>query len=103
MVFSGSFCTPLVFGHVVIISGKIKDAAKSLEISLAADTNNFDIPLHMEVIFGDDARIVRNTKLNNQFGAKEDGDGFAKIRNPLKSGDIFWRGLADIINCFVCI
>lgn len=105
MEFSGSFCTPLVFGHVVIISGKIKEDAESLEISLAADTHNFDIPLHIEVIFGKDARIVRNTKLNNQLGAIEDSAGFSKEKNPLKSGDIliFWRVVDDVSRCLFCL
>ena len=88
MVFSGTLATPLVFGHVIIISGAIKDDAERLEINFLADTNQYDIPLHMEVIFGADPKIMRTSKLNNLFGAKENNTGFSKELNPLKRGDI---------------
>lgn len=85
--FVGSFNSPLEFGHVVIVSGKIRDAAENFTLNLLSD-NASDIPFHANVIFGENCQIIRNTKINGEFGAAETSGGIlTKEPNPLKSGE----------------
>lgn len=84
--FVGSFYSPLEFGHVFIIGGKIKDSAENFTVNLISDRN--DIPLHMNIVFGEHGQIIRNTKLNGEFGAGENiGGMITKVKNPLKPGE----------------
>jgi hypothetical protein len=86
--FRGSFHSPLEFGHVVIIGGVTKHSAENLIIDLLSDKNTSDTPLHVNVVFGENEQIIRNTKINGEFGAAETSPGiFTKQKNPLKSGD----------------
>lgn len=86
--FTASFYLPLEFGHVVIVSGKIKEAAENFTLNLISDNNALDIPLHMNVVFGENGQIIRNTKLNGEFGAGENMGGMiTRVRNPLKPGE----------------
>lgn len=86
--FVGSFHTPLEFGHVVIIGGKIRDDAENFTLNFLSEKNASDIPFHMNVVFGDNEQIIRNTKINGEFGIAEDLPGMlTKQRNPLKSGE----------------
>lgn len=86
--FVGTFQSHLEFGHVVIISGKIRDAAENFILNFLSENNASDIPFHMNVVFSENSQIIRNTKINGEFGAAENLPGmFTKERNPLKSGE----------------
>lgn len=86
--FLGAFHTTLEFGHVVIIGGKIRDEAENFTMNFLSEHNTSDIPFHMNVVFGENEQIIRNTKINGEFGAAENMVGmFTKQKNPLKSGE----------------
>ncbi|XP_070504243.1 galectin-9-like isoform X2 [Chironomus tepperi] len=88
--FTGSFQSPLEFGHVIVISGIARKTAENFFINFLGDKASGDIPLHLNVVFGENEQIIRNTKINGEFGAAETSPGmFTKERNPLKSGDRF--------------
>lgn len=87
--FTGSFHSMLEFGHVIVISGQIRNSAENFTMNLLSENNAADIPFHMNVVFGENGQIIRNTKINGEFGAAENMGGmFTKERNPLKSGEI---------------
>lgn len=87
--FLGSFSATLEFGHVIIVRGIIKRSAENFILNFLSENESGDIPLHMNFTFGDDnSQIIRNTKLNGEFGAAETSGGmFTKEKNPLKPGD----------------
>ena len=87
--FLGSFYSTLEFGHVVIISGSIKKSAETFILNFLSENTSGDIPFHMNFTFGDgNSQIIRNTKINGEFGAAETSGGmFTKEKNPLKPGD----------------
>jgi hypothetical protein len=85
--FVGTFHSALEFGQVLIISGTIKKSAENFTLNLLSE-NNSDIPFHMNFVFGDNSQIIRNTKINGEFGAAENFPGlFTKEKNPLRSGE----------------
>lgn len=85
--FTGGFFSPLEFGQVIIIGGKIKENAENFTLNLLSD-NSLDIPLHMNVVFGENGQIIRNTKINGEFGVAENiGGMLQKVKNPLKAGE----------------
>lgn len=85
--FIGSFHSTLEFGQVVIISGTIRKSAENFTLNLLSE-NASDIPFHMNFVFGENSQIIRNTKINGEFGAAEASPGmFIKEKNPLKSGE----------------
>lgn len=95
--FLGAFHTTLEFGHVVIIGGKIRDGAENFTMNLQSEANTSDIPFHMNVVFGENEQIIRNTKINGEFGAAENMVGmFSKQKNPLKSGEFDQNPIARI-------
>jgi hypothetical protein len=84
--FVGAFHTTLEFGHVVIISGKIKNSADNFTLNFLSE-NIADIPFHMNAVFGDKNQIIRNSKIHGEFGAAENTSGMlTKEKNPMKSG-----------------
>lgn len=86
--FTAGFHSTLEFGHVIIISGKTRDNAENFTLNLLGDNNAYDIPFHMNVVFGENSQIIRNTKINGEFGTAENTAGmFYKETNPLKSGE----------------
>lgn len=86
--FVGSFSSTLEFGHVIIISGTIKKSAENFTLNLLSDNSSADIPFHMNFVFGENSQIIRNSKINGEFGAAENMGGmFTKEKNPLKAGD----------------
>lgn len=87
--FLGSFYSTLEFGHVIIISGSIRKNAETFILNFLSENNAGDVPFHMNFIFGDEkSQIIRNTKINGEFGAAETSGGmFTKENNPLKAGD----------------
>lgn len=85
--FVGTFHSTLEFGQVVIISGAIRKSAENFTLNLLSE-NSSDIPFHMNFVFGENSQIIRNTKINGEFGIAENGVGmFIKEKNPLKSGE----------------
>ena len=85
--FVGTFHSTLEFGQVVIISGAIRKSAENFTLNLLSE-NASDIPFHMNFVFGENNQIIRNTKINGEFGAAETSPGmFIKAKNPLKSGE----------------
>lgn len=89
--FTGSLYSPLEFGHVLIVSGKSTASAEKFVLNLT-NNNALDIPLHMNVIFGEKNQIIRNTKINGEFGAAENMGGMiTKQMNPLRAGEICWN------------
>lgn len=87
--FVGSFSSTLEFGHVVIISGGIKKTAENFTLNFLSDNSSIDIPFHMNFAFGENCQIIRNSKINGEFGAAENSAGmFNKENNPLKAGDL---------------
>lgn len=86
--FIGSFFSPLEFGHVIIVSGKVSENAENFTLNFLADKNGYEIPLQMYVLFGEEGQIIRNSKINGQLGVTEIEPTFnGKVPNPLKSGD----------------
>jgi Galactoside-binding lectin len=86
--FVGSFNSTLEFGHVIIISGKLKEPAENFTLNLLGDNGLYDVPFHMNVVFGENSQIIRNTKINGDFGTAENMGGMlTKEMNPLKSGE----------------
>lgn len=65
--FSGTLHSPLEFGHVIVISGKAKRNAENFILNFMSDKTSSDIPLHVNVVFGEKEQIIRNTKLNGEF------------------------------------
>lgn len=87
--FVGTFHSTLEFGQVIIISGKIKNSAENFTLNLLSEKSLSDIPFHMNFVFGENCQIIRNTKINGEFGAAENSPGmFTKEKNPLRSGEI---------------
>lgn len=87
--FTGSFHDTLEFGQVIIISGTIKKSAENFTLNLLSENNSSDIPFHMNFVFGENCQIIRNTKINGEFGAAENTPGmFTKEKNPLRSGEV---------------
>lgn len=87
--FIGSFYSPLEFGHVIIVSGKVSENAEIFTLNFLADKNCYEVPLQIHVKFGDDEQIIRNSKINGELGTAETESAFNyKEKNPLKSGDI---------------
>ena len=88
--FMGSLHSPLEFGHVVIVSGKVSENAEHFTLNFLADKNGYEIPLQIYVSFGADGQIIRNSKINGLLGAAEIEPAFnGKETNPLKSGDSY--------------
>lgn len=86
--FLGSLHSPLEFGHVIIIGGKIRVEAENFTLNFLSENNASDIPFHMNVVFGESGQIIRNTKINGEFGAAETiGGMITKEKNPMKSGE----------------
>ncbi|CAO1408990.1 unnamed protein product [Diamesa serratosioi] len=86
--FIGSLYSPLEFGHVIIVSGKVSEKAEIFQLNFLADKNGYEIPLQIDVIFGEDGQIIRNSKINGQLGTAEIEPAFnGKVTNPLISGD----------------
>lgn len=86
--FIGSLHSPLEFGHVIIVSGKVSENAEYFTLNFLADKNGYEIPLQIDVLFGAEGQIIRNSKINGQLGAAEIEPAFnGKETNPLKSGD----------------
>lgn len=86
--FLGTLHSTLEFGHVVIVGGKIKDAAENFTLNFLSENSALGIPFHMNVVFGENGQIIRNTKINGEFGAAENTSGIlTKEKNPLKSGE----------------
>ena len=89
--FIGSLYSPLEFGHVIIVSGKVSKNAEHFTLNFLADKNGYEIPLQIDVLFGADGQIIRNSKINGQLGVAEIEPAFnGKETNPLKSGDSNW-------------
>jgi Galactoside-binding lectin len=90
--FVGGFHSTLEFGHVIIISGHIKENAENFTLNLLGNYNAHDIPFHMNVVFGERSQIIRNTKIHGEFGAAENAPGmFTREPNPLRPGDVLSR------------
>ncbi|CAO1381748.1 unnamed protein product [Diamesa hyperborea] len=88
--FIGSLHSPLEFGHVIIVSGKVSENAEHFTLNFLADKNGYEIPLQIYVSFGAEGQIIRNSKINGQLGAAEIEPAFnGKEANPLKSGSNF--------------
>lgn len=86
--FVGGFHSTLEFGHVVIISGTIKKSADNFTLNFLSENSTSDIPFHMNAVFGENNQIIRNTRINGEFGAAENSAGmFTKEMNPLKAGE----------------
>lgn len=86
--FVGTFHSALEFGQVIIVGGTIKKSAENFTMNFLSE-NTSDIPFHMNFVFGDNSQIIRNTKINGEFGAAENFPGmFTKEKNPLRSGEI---------------
>lgn len=86
--FTGTFQSTLEFGQVVIISGSIKKSAENFTLNFLSENVTTDIPFHMNFVFGENCQIIRNTKINGEFGAAENTPGmFTKEKNPLRSGE----------------
>jgi hypothetical protein len=84
--FIGTFHSTLEFGQVIIVGGTIKKSAENFTLNLLSE-NASDIPFHMNFVFGENSQIIRNTKINGEFGAAENFPGmFTKEKNPLRSG-----------------
>lgn len=62
--FVGTLHSPLEFGHVLIISGITKKNAENFILNFMSDKTSNDIPLHVNVVFGESQQIIRNTKIN---------------------------------------
>lgn len=61
-------------------------------MNFLSENSSTDIPFHMNVVFGDNQQIIRNTKINGEFGAAENTVGMlTKEKNPLKSGESDWN------------
>jgi hypothetical protein len=87
--FVGTFHSALEFGQVIIISGRIKKSAENFTLNLLSESASSNIPFHMNFVFGENCQIIRNTKINGEFGAAEDLPGmFTKEKNPLRSGEM---------------
>ncbi|GAB0086033.1 Galectin [Sergentomyia squamirostris] len=86
--FSGQLASPVEFGHVFFIFGKSTRTADRVDVNLAADKRNGEIPLHLSVRFRDNV-VVRNTKVNGVFGAEDRTPGFNNVRNPMIAGQEF--------------
>lgn len=65
--FVGTLHSHLEFGHVVIISGITKKNAEHFILNFMSDKTSSDIPLHMNVVFGEREQIIRNTKINGEI------------------------------------
>lgn len=88
--FFATFHSELSFGQVIIISGIVRKSAENFTLNLLSDKNSFEIPLHVNVVFGENEQIIRNTKLNGEFGAAENlGGMLTKEKNPLKQGKLY--------------
>lgn len=66
--FTGTFYSSLEFGHVLIIGGVTKRNAENFTLNFHSDKTSTDIPLHLNVVFGERAQIIRNTKINGELG-----------------------------------
>lgn len=87
--FTGTFQSTLEFGQVIIISGSIKKSAENFTMNFLSENVAIDIPFHMNFVFGEHCQIIRNTKINGEFGTAENMPGmFTKEKNPLRSGEI---------------
>lgn len=64
--FTGTFHSPLEFGHVIVVGGVAKRTAEHFIINFLSDKSSSDIPLHMNVVFGENEQIIRNTKINGE-------------------------------------
>lgn len=64
--FTGSFQSPLEFGHVIVISGIARQTAENFFVNFLGDKASGDIPLHLNVVFGENEQIIRNTKINGE-------------------------------------
>ncbi|CRK90942.1 CLUMA_CG004632, isoform A [Clunio marinus] len=77
--FTGYFHNNLEFGHVVILGGKIRETAGNFTLNLLSEDDSLDvprnIPFHMNVVFGENGQIIRNTKIHGEFGAAENASG----------------------------
>jgi hypothetical protein len=88
--FLGSFQTTLEFGHVVIVGGSVSENSENFILNLLSDDPKSDIPFHMNFVFGDNCQVIRNSKINGDFGVAETLPGMlTKQLNPLKSGDVY--------------
>lgn len=95
--FAGSLFAPLEFGHVLIVSGKSTTSAEKFVLNLT-NNNALDIPLHLNVIFGEKNQIIRNTKINGEFGAAENMGGMiTKQMNPLRAGEFCWNSNGELL------
>lgn len=72
--FTGTFHSPLEFGHVVIIGGVTKRNAENFILNFHSDKTSTDIPLHINVVFGEKEVIIRNTKINGELKASFKGN-----------------------------
>lgn len=59
-----------------------------MDINLAEDKNNREIPLHMSCRFQEN-EIIRTNKANNSYGPEEKSPGKGNVRNPLTAGEDF--------------
>lgn len=88
--FTATFHSTLEFGHVIIVGGRLTATSENLTLNLLADDdpNPLDIPLQMDFVFGDSSRVIRNTKINGEFGTPETMPGMlTRQSNPLAAGE----------------
>jgi hypothetical protein len=84
--YNGNLHGDVEVGHVFVISGKTIDGASEFSIDLAGGKpENVDIPFHMSVRFHQDC-IVRNSVVEEQWGAEEIFENLFSSANPIISG-----------------
>lgn len=83
--YSQQLFTELEFGHKIFITGKLVPQSKRLEISLSREKENIQCPLHISLRFPENL-VIRNARINNNWGVEEKNIGFNNVRNPFSAG-----------------
>lgn len=102
--FSGNLYCALETGHVIVVGGRSIDSASKVNLSLSTGKVSLaNVALHISVRFHDDV-IVRNSKLDGQWGNEEREDNLHESAqpNPLIAGKINYLTLSYLSPFLFC-
>lgn len=84
--FAGNLHGPVEVGQIFVVSGKTIDGAHNLVINLTSGKfGEVDIPFHFSVRFHNE-NIVRNSLIDESWGAEEVEENLLSSPNPIMSG-----------------
>ncbi|KAI9576603.1 32 kDa beta-galactoside-binding lectin [Glossina fuscipes] len=90
--FAGNLAHHLEFGHALEIVAKTVDSASKFHISLVTEKTvinpNADVGLRFSIYFRDHC-IVRNSRINSEWGEEEIKDNQNALSNPIRPGEFF--------------